>query len=59
MIDVTRVGWGCMSCATRYALKLVRCPRCHGREFTRDVVVLPPPVVEEAVRPAKRARSAA
>lgn len=57
MIDVKRVGWGCTSCATRYVLKLTRCPRCHGVEFTRGEVILPPPVVEP--KPAKRAKAEA
>lgn len=53
MIDVKRVGWGCTSCATRYVVKLVRCPRCHGHEFTRDVVTSPVAVAP----PRKRART--
>ena len=56
MIDVKRVGWGCQSCTARYVLRLVRCPRCHGRDFTGDAVFIPlaPVVTAEAPRPGKR-----
>jgi hypothetical protein len=59
VIDAKRVGWGCTSCATRYVLRLVRCPRCHGRDFTRAAVVIPPaPVIaaEAGARPGKRSK---
>ena len=53
--------WVCGGCSTRWALKLTRCPRCHGIKFHQVGTVPPaeapdePPKMKPATRRPTRA----